>query len=208
MFCTEPEPVKSPTQFPSGDKLNIKVNESNKVPDNDLQVKDPYDELLSMILKGYIDTGDTDFCRLSPVDTPSFMLNGESRSSFNLKTENSYQPSVKPTETSPARDSSGSVHLEVHSCKPVTVEPLSITWGGQSKPMTEQPVKSQRPPLVKRSGYIELFIEEEEECRGDKEKDVRGFNERVSPQVEHGVSCIFSICKHYRVLEERIHLTS
>lgn len=203
LFCTEPEPIKTPTQVPPWHKLNVQVNKSSKIPDIELQVKDPYDELLSMILKGCTSTDDADFSRLSLVDSPSATITNASQSRFKLKTEESHQPAVKPTAVTPVSDSAGSVRLEVQLHKPATMEPLSITWGGQSKTLNAQPVQSQRPPLVERSGYTELFIEEDEETREDKEEDIRGFNERLSPQVEHGVSCIFSVCKHYRALQER-----
>ncbi len=169
----------------------MQVNKSSKIPDVELQVKDPYDELLSMILDGPdTRTDNADFSRLSPVDSPPATLTNESQSRFKLITDESLQPAVKPPEVTPTSDSAGSVRLEVQFHKPATMEPLSITWGGQSNTLNEQPIESQRPPSVKDRGYTELFIEEEDEAREDKQEDVKDFNERLSPQVEHGVSCI------------------
>ncbi|XP_074485675.1 uncharacterized protein LOC141764374 [Sebastes fasciatus] len=180
LSCTVPEPIKSPTEVSLRHKSNVEVNKSSKIPDVKLQVKDPYDELLSMILDGSTSTCDSDFSRLPPVDS------NESRSRFKLKAEESHQPAVKPPEVPPANDSAVSARLEVQFHKPVTMEPLSVSWGGQSKTLNEQPVEPQRPPSVKGRGYTELFIEEEDEAIEDTVEDVKGFNERLSPQA--GVS--------------------
>ncbi|XP_035515284.1 sorbin and SH3 domain-containing protein 1 isoform X8 [Morone saxatilis] len=208
LSCTVPEPVKSPT-VPLCN--NINVNKSKKIPDIELHVKDPYDELLSMILDGSTSADDADFSRLSPVDSPAATLTSKSQSRFKQKSEEScqpalkptavtpvsdlagklrlkaeefHQPAVKPTAVTPVSDPSGSVWLEVQFHKPVTMEPLSISWGEQSETLNEQPFDSQRPQSVKGWGYTELFIEEEEETREDKEEDNKGVNERLSLQVE------------------------
>lgn len=190
LYCTVPEPIKSPTQVPLQHKLNVQVEKSSKIPDVELRVKDPYDELLSMILDDGTSTGDDDFSRSSLVESPKAKLASESRSRFKIKSEESHQPAVKPPDVTPASDSAGSVRLEVQFRKPVTMEPLSITWEGRSETLDEQPVEFQRPPSAKGRGYTELFIEEEEDTREAKEEDIKGFNERLSPQVEHGVSRI------------------
>ncbi|XP_042340464.1 sorbin and SH3 domain-containing protein 1-like isoform X3 [Plectropomus leopardus] len=177
LSCTVPEPVKSSTHVPLQHK-NVEVNKSSKTPDVKLQVKDPYDELLFMILDGSTCTDDSGFSRLSPVDSTPATLTSVSQSRFK-KAEESHQPAVTP-----ARDSAGSVRLEMQLHKPVMMEPLSITWGEQTKTLCEQPVESQRPPSVKRRGYTELFIEEEDEAREDKEEDFEGLKERLSPQAD------------------------
>ncbi|XP_051239587.1 sorbin and SH3 domain-containing protein 2 isoform X5 [Dicentrarchus labrax] len=209
LSCTVPEPVTSPTQVPLCHKIN--VNKSNKIPDIELHVKDPYDELLSMILDSSTSADDADFSRLSPVDSPPATLTSKSQSRFKQKSEEScqpalkptvvtpvsdlagklrlkaeefHQPAVKPTAVTPVSDPSGSVRLEMQFHKPVTMEPLSISWGDQSETLNEQPVDSQRPQSVKGWGYTELFIEEEEETREDKEDDNKGVNERLSPQAD------------------------
>lgn len=170
----------------------MQVKKSSRIPDIELQVKDPYDELLSLILDDCTSTDDAHVSRVSLVDSPKATPTSKSQNRFKIKSEESHQPAVKPPDITPASDSAGSVWLEAQFRKPVTMQPLSITWGGQSKTeqQNEQPVECQRPPSAKGRGYTELFIEEEEETREDKEEDMKGFNERLSPQVEHGVSCI------------------
>ncbi|XP_078119561.1 sorbin and SH3 domain-containing protein 2 isoform X2 [Sander vitreus] len=188
LSCTVPEPIKSPTEVPPRHKSNVEVHKSSIIPDVELQVKDPYDELLSMVLDGSTSKDDAYFSRLSLVDSPPATLTDESQSRFTLKVEESHQPAVKPTAVTPASDSAGSARFEVQFHKPMTMEPLPITWGGHSKTLNVQPVEPQRPPSVTGRGYTELFIEEEDEAREDREEDIKGLNERLSPQVEHGVS--------------------
>ncbi|XP_028446819.1 mucin-2-like isoform X2 [Perca flavescens] len=184
LSCTVPEPIKSPTQVPPRHKSNVEVHKSSIIPDIELQVKDPYDELLSMVLDGSTSKDDAYFSRLSLVDSPPATLTDESQSRFTLKVEESHQPAVKPAAVTPASDSAGSVRLEVQFHKPMTMEPLPITWGGHSKTLNEQPVEPQRPPSVTGRGYTELFIEEEDEAREDREEDIKGLNERLSPQAD------------------------
>ncbi|XP_039671960.1 sorbin and SH3 domain-containing protein 1 isoform X7 [Perca fluviatilis] len=184
LSCTVPEPIKSPKQVPPRHKSNVEVHKSSIIPDVELQVKDPYDELLSMVLDGSTSKDDAYFSRLSLVDSPPATLTDESQSRFTLKVEESHQPAVKPAAVTPASDSAGSVRLEVQFHKPMTMEPLPITWGGRSKTLNEQPVEPQRPPSVTGRGYTELFIEEEDEAREDREEDIKGLNERLSPQAD------------------------
>lgn len=194
LFCTEPEPIKSAPQVPPLHKLNVQDNQTSRIPDIELQVKDPYDELLSIIMNGCTSTDDADFSRLPLADSPSAPITKASQSRFQLKTEDFHQPVGQTTAISPVSESAGIGRLQVQLHPPATTEPLCITWGGQSDTLNEQPGQSQSPPLVERSGYSELFIEEEEDSREDKVEDIGYCNERLSPQVEHGVSCIFSVC--------------
>ncbi|XP_031158161.1 sorbin and SH3 domain-containing protein 2 isoform X7 [Sander lucioperca] len=184
LSCTVPEPIKSPTQVPPRHKSNVEVHKSSIIPEVELQVKDPYDELLSMVLDGSTSKDDAYFSRLSLVDSPPATLTDESQNRFTLKVEGSHQPAVKPAAVTPASDSAGSVRLEGQFHKPMTMEPLPITWGGHSKTLNEQPVEPQRPPSVTGRGYTELFIEEEDEAREDREEDIKGLNERLSPQAD------------------------
>ncbi len=184
LSCTVPEPIKSPTQVPLRHKLKVQVSKNSKIQDDELHVKDPYDELLSMILDGCTSTDEADFSRLSLVDSPPAMLTNEFQSSCKLKAKESHQQVVKPTAATPVSDPADSIGLEVQFQKPVTIEPLSSTWEGQSKTLTEQPVESQQPPSAKGRGYTELFIEEEEETKEAIEEDLKGFNERLTLQVE------------------------
>lgn len=171
--------IKSPSQLPQQHTSTVQVNKSSKTPDIELRVKDPYDELLSMILDGSGSTDDGDV--LPSVESPPAQLTAESQSRrLQLKARESHEPAVAPES-----DSMGGVRLEMQFRKPVTMEPLSaVLLGEQSKTQKEQ-------PSVKLKGYTELFIEEEDEAREDTEEDVRVLNERLSPpQVEHGVSCL------------------
>lgn len=186
LFCTAPEPIESPTHVPQQHKSIVQVPRSSKTPEIELHVKDPYDELLSMILDG---SSSTDDDVSSPVHSPPAMLMDTFQDRFKLKAEESHQPTVKPLAIQPASESAGSVRLEVQFHKPVAMEPLSITWEGQSKTLNEQLVESEKPLLVEGKEYTELFIVEEDEAREDKEEDV--FNDRLGPQVEHGVSLIY-----------------
>lgn len=165
----------------------MQVTKSSKTPDIELHVKDPYDELLSMILDGSSSTDDDDV--LPTVYSPPAVPMDKFQSRFKLKAEESHQPAVKLPAIQPASESAGGVQLEVQFHKPVSMEPLSIMWGGPSKTLNEELVEYQRPPSVKGKEFTELFIEEEDEAREDKEEDV--FNERLGPQVEHGVSLIY-----------------
>ncbi|XP_045904110.1 sorbin and SH3 domain-containing protein 1 isoform X3 [Micropterus dolomieu] len=183
LSCTVKEPIKSLAQFPLQHKSNVQVHKSSKIPDVKLQVKDPYDELLSMILDS--GTSSADFSRLSAVDSPPAMLVNEPRGRFELKAEESHQPAEKPPVVTLASDSTGGARLEVQFHNPVMIEPLSITWGGLSEALNEQTVESQRLPSMKGRECTELFIEEEDEAREDKEEDIKGFNERLSPQLPH-----------------------
>lgn len=141
-----------------------------------------------MILDGSSSTDDVDFSRFSPIDSPPATPTDESQSRFELKADESYHPAGKPPAVTAASKPAGGVRLEVQVHKPVTMAPLSISWGGLPKTSTDdEPVKSQSPPSVKGKGFTELFIEEEEDVLEEKEEDVRDLNERLSPQVEHGV---------------------
>ncbi|KAM7394480.1 hypothetical protein PAMP_021283 [Pampus punctatissimus] len=177
LSCTVPE---SQTHVPQQHKSTVQATKSSKTPDIELHVKDPYDELLSMILDGSSST-DNDAV-LSEAYSPPAMLTDKYKGRFKLKAEESHQPAMKPPAIQPASELAGSIQLEVQFHKPVAMEPLSIMWGGQSKPLSEQPVEVQRPLSVKGKEYTELFIEEDDEAREDKEEDV--FNERLGPQAE------------------------
>lgn len=180
---TQSEPLKSSTQVPLWHKSTFSVDKTSKTPDVVQNVKDPYDQLLLMFLDAPISAEDGEPLRLSPAERTLTTPNNEPQSKFKLKAESS-QPAAKPPAVAPLSKSTSHIRLEVH--KPVTMEPLSICWDGQSKTLSKQPVETQRPPSVKGKGY-ELFIEEEDDEREDKEEDVRLFNGRLTPQVAHAV---------------------
>lgn len=185
------EPIKSATPPAQEHKSTVRVNKSRETPDTKLQVKDPYDELLCMFLDGSSSTDDGDVLRSSPVDSSAAKLTKTSQSRFfPLKAEESHQSDVKPPAVTPASNSTGSFQLAVQLHKPVTMEPLCVSWGEQSKNVNGQRFDSHRPPSVQAKEYTELFIEEDDEARSEKEQDVRVLNQMHSPQVQHGVHYI------------------
>lgn len=141
-----------------------------------------------MILDGSTSTETVDFSRWSPVDSPPATLTHETQRSFKLKAEESHQTEGKTQAVAPASQSAGSVRLEAQFHKPMTMEPLPIAWGEQPEILNDdEPEEFERPPSVRGKGFTELFIEEEDDAL---EEDVRVLSDRLSPQVEHGVSCI------------------
>lgn len=151
--------------------------ESDEIPEIELHVKDPYDELLPLILKDTSDLStDSHLLEISSSST----ITKSTQSSSKPKTED--QPAVKSTAVTKASDSAGSIRLQVQHHSPQTIEPLSFTWGDQSETPNGQTVQPQRLPLLDLSGYTELFIVEEEEYREDPKEQSRGFSERL--QVE------------------------
>ncbi|KAG7237065.1 hypothetical protein INR49_032810 [Caranx melampygus] len=186
--CTAPEPIKSPTQPPQSHKSTAPVNKSRKPPDIELQVKDPYDDLLTMILDGSTSKENVDFSRWSPIGSPPLTLTHETQSSLKLKAEESHQTEGKTQALTPASQSAGSVRLEVQFHKPMTMEPLSITWGEQPETLNDdKPMEFERPLSVKGKGFTELFIEEEDDAL---EEDIRVLSDRLSPQADVSPSAL------------------
>lgn len=181
MFCSSPEPIKSPTLIPRLYQSNEPNEKRTRAADIELQVQDPYDELLSLVLEETIGTGAADSLRFSPFESQRVQSKAESG-----------QVTGKPPPVAPAvskaTGGAGSVQLEVQFHKPVMMEPLAPTWGDQAK--SDAPVKSQEPPSVKGTVFTELFIEEEDEALDEEEEEekIRSLSERLSVQVEHGVS--------------------
>lgn len=159
----------------------------------ELHVKDPYDELLPLILKDTSDrSADSHLSEISSSNT----ITKPTQSSSKPKTED--QPAVKPAAVTKASDSAGSIRLQVQHHSPQTIKPLSFTWGDQSETQNGQ-VQSQRLPLVDLSGYTELFIVEEEEYREDPKEQSRGFSEIL--QVEQVESAGRAWCERVQVLQ-------
>ncbi|XP_061575103.1 sorbin and SH3 domain-containing protein 2 isoform X2 [Cololabis saira] len=183
LSCTGPVLRKSPAQLPKHHKITSYASESSKSPEIELHVKDPYDELLSMILDGSSCTDEGDVFRRPSVDFPHTEPVSESQSRwFEKKDEQSHQEAVKLPAAPSESQAPGRTRLEVH--KPVTMMPLGHLWEEQLISLTEQPVDTQRPVSVTGKGFTELFIEEEDEAVMYREEDTRVFNERLSPQVE------------------------
>lgn len=167
----------------------MEVNKSSIMADVELQnYVNPYDDLLSMIMDDSTTAEVPDFSRLSPIDFPLTSLTNETQGRFQSKAEESDQPEVEPRALSPSSDLIGSDRLDEQLHKPLTMESLPMAWGEQSETLIEQRCESESPPSMTAMGF-ELFIEEEDEDIEDKEEDIKGFNERLGPQVEHGVSC-------------------
>ncbi|CAL9699936.1 unnamed protein product [Knipowitschia caucasica] len=135
--------------------LDIKM----EVCEMKLQVKDPYDDLLSMILRGSNCSED-----VGDLTSP----NPQAQSGFT---------SPRSKEVRPGSGLSGRICLELHS--PVTVEPLSPLWDRHAD---VSPVQSHSPSSPGERVLTELFIEEEEE--EEEEEELRGFNQRLSPQAD------------------------
>uniref|UniRef100_A0A3Q3RZT9 Osteoclast-stimulating factor 1 n=1 Tax=Mastacembelus armatus TaxID=205130 RepID=A0A3Q3RZT9_9TELE len=191
--CTVPQSIKSPIQVAQWHKSPVPFNKSSKAPEIELQVKDPYDELLSMIMDGSALTGDAEFSRLSMVDSQPVTLTSESQSKFKVKAE-PHQPAGKPPAVTPVSESTGSVQVEVQVHKPVMMEPLSVMWEGQSKTLSDdQRIESQRPASVNGKRYTELFIEEEDEALEDKEMDDTVLSGRLNPQADVSPSTLMQL---------------
>ncbi|XP_055362845.1 proline-rich protein 36 isoform X17 [Betta splendens] len=170
-------------------KSTVPMDKTIKTPDVKMRVKDPYDELLSMILDGSTSKDVVEPAKLSVGDSEPVTQTNESKRKWSEpKAAKSHQPASKPPAVSSGRDSAGSARLDVQFHKPVTMEPLTVIWEGQLR-SDDEPVASQRWSSVKGKGYTELFIEEEGETLEDKEEDASVMNERLNPQLSHpGVS--------------------
>uniref|UniRef100_A0A3Q2ZXA6 Sorbin and SH3 domain containing 2a n=1 Tax=Kryptolebias marmoratus TaxID=37003 RepID=A0A3Q2ZXA6_KRYMA len=188
--CAESAPEQPSTQLPEQHKSNASENKSSKMPDIELYVKDPYDELLSEVLDGSSRAADGDVSKVLAVDsTPAKVTESQSRR-FQKKDQESHQLAVKPAAVVEVRDSPGSVHLKVQFHKPLTMTPQPALWAEQSVSLSEQAADDQRPPSAEGMGYTELFIEEEDEELKDKEENIRVLNERLSPQAEVSFSSL------------------
>lgn len=91
MFCTEPEPVKSPTA----------LHPQHSLEKAHLPATDPYDELLSMVLQGCTGQDET-------------VVAGTHPSLSNPKTETPTPPTARPSGTSLARASADNGHSREH----------------------------------------------------------------------------------------------
>ncbi|KAM4750944.1 uncharacterized protein sorbs2a isoform 3-T6 [Anableps anableps] len=166
LTCTKSVPGKLPSQLPE-QQPSASGHDSSNMPDIELHVRDPYDELLSVTLD---DSGaDESICA---------KLNGESQSRW---VQNEVQ---QPGHPAAAGDSPGTVHLKLHFHKPLTMKPLSVLMEEQPVSVNEQLVDAQRSPSEQGQIYTELFIEEEDEDMEDKEENLRALNEQLSPQAE------------------------
>ncbi|XP_067353569.1 sorbin and SH3 domain-containing protein 2-like isoform X5 [Channa argus] len=182
LSCTEPNMPSMPIS--QSQKNSVPVNKSSITPHVTPQVKDFYHKMLPSIPDGFTSKDDAESAGSPLVDSPPATLSNESNSIFKLKADKSHQSAVKPRVITPASESAGGVQLQVQFHKPVTMAPLSVICGGQSKTLNDEAVQSQRPQSVKEKGYTELFIEEEDETLQDKEETFRVIDKRLSPQAD------------------------
>lgn len=175
-----------PTQLPEH-KAPAHAGERSKTPDIELRVKDPYDELLSIIPA---DSNPTDEAFRTSVNSPLTKLSWESPSKQGQQKEASHQAALK-TQTVNATDKlTPNAPLEAPVYTPVTVKPSPYLLREQQKTQNKDTGECQRPPPGAAEDCTELFIEEEDEAKMDKEEDTPVLNERLCFQVEHGVSCV------------------
>lgn len=179
--CSDSAAGQSSTQRPEQRNSDTCENKSIKMPDIELYVKDPYDDLF-MVLGGSSRADDGDISKVLSLDSPPDKLAESQSKWYQNKDQQSHQPAVKPAAEAEVSDSPGNVRLKVQFHKPLTVKPQPDLWGEQS---LSKDADAQRLPSAEGMGYTELFIEEEDEELKDKEEDTRGLNYRLSPpQVE------------------------
>lgn len=171
----------SSTHCPEQHNSDTCENKSSTLPDIELYVKDPYDDLF--VVLGGPSRADDDISKVLLLDSPPDKLAESQSKWYQNKDQQHHQPAVKPT-VDEVNESPGSIRLKVQFHKPLTVKPQPVLWGEQG---LSKDADAQSLPSVEGMGYTELFIEEEDEELKDKEKDTRVLNERLSPQVEHGV---------------------
>ncbi|XP_041641512.1 sorbin and SH3 domain-containing protein 1 isoform X3 [Cheilinus undulatus] len=141
-LCSAAEPIKSPAQAPQRHKLKVQENQSSRIPDVSLQVKDPYDELLLMILDEFASTGITETSTSSAVVPPPSSSSSKtslSQSKFKLKAEEPYQLDITETSASsavvPPPSSSSKTSLSQSKFKLKAEEPHQLTV----KPSADSP---------------------------------------------------------------------
>ncbi|XP_078799881.1 sorbin and SH3 domain-containing protein 1-like isoform X33 [Oryzias latipes] len=172
--------VTPPTQLPEH-KAPAHAGERSKTPDIELRVKDPYDELLSIIPA---DSNPTDEAFRTSVNSPLTKLSWESPSKQGQQKEASHQAALK-TQTVNATDKlTPNAPLEAPVYTPVTVKPSPYLLREQQKTQNKDTGECPRPPPGAAEDCTELFIEEEEEAKMDKEEDTPVLNERLCFQAE------------------------
>ena len=174
-FCTEPEPVASPTEVPEWYRsITQPVEIKKQPPSHKQQVVDPYDQLLSMILDSPLSNeygGVIQLPQEKPIPT---MLSNESQSHVQLEAE-IHSPITL------ADESQSNVMLEAEFHRPLTMEPL--LWDTQSKTLSREQTESYRLQTVKAVGFSELFIEEEEDANEEKGRMEEGENKQMAAEI-------------------------
>uniref|UniRef100_A0A3B5Q7N9 Sorbin and SH3 domain containing 2 n=1 Tax=Xiphophorus maculatus TaxID=8083 RepID=A0A3B5Q7N9_XIPMA len=176
LTCTKSVTGKFSSHLPE-QQLSALAHESGKLPDIELRVRDPYDELLSAAPDEF-SSDDTDISKEPSVEFICAKVNGESQSRW-------FQNNVQQlSPLAAASDSPGTVHLKLQFHEPLSVKPLSVFIEEQPVSVNEELVEPHRPPSEQEHIYTELFIEEEDEDMTDKEENIRELNGRISPQAE------------------------
>ncbi|XP_054912559.1 sorbin and SH3 domain-containing protein 2 isoform X5 [Poeciliopsis prolifica] len=186
LTCTKSVTEKFPSHLPE-QQLSAPAHESVRLPDIELHVRDPYDELLSAAPDDF-SADDADISKEPSVEFRCAKLNDESQSRW---FQNNVQQLSPPAATS---DSPGAVHLKLQFPEPLSVKPLSVFIEEQPVSENEELVDPHRPPSEQGHIHTELFIEEDEDT-ADKEENIRELNERISPQAE-ALSCSSSQLPH------------
>ncbi|XP_017160614.1 sorbin and SH3 domain-containing protein 2 isoform X8 [Poecilia reticulata] len=188
LTCTKSVTGTFPSHLPE-QQPSAPAHESSKLPDIELHVRDPYDELLSAAPDEF-SADDTDISKEPSVEFICAKLNGESKSRW-------FQNNIQqPSPPAAAGDSPGTVHLKPQFHEPLSMKPLSVFIEEQPASVNEELVDPHRPPSEQGHTYTELFIEEEDEDMTDKEENIRELNERISPQAETSSSSSSSQLPH------------
>ncbi|XP_014897486.1 sorbin and SH3 domain-containing protein 1 isoform X13 [Poecilia latipinna] len=188
LTCTKSVTGTFPSHLPE-QQPSAPAHESGKLPDIELHVRDPYDELLSAA-PDELSADDTDISKKPSVEFICAKLNGESQSRW-------FQNNVQqPSPPAAAGDSPGTVHLKPQFDEPLNMKPLSVFIEEQPVSVNEELFVPHRPPSEQGHTCTELFIEEEDEDMTDKEENIRELNERISPQAETSSSSSSSQLPH------------
>ncbi|XP_016525768.1 sorbin and SH3 domain-containing protein 2 isoform X7 [Poecilia formosa] len=188
LTCTKSVTGTFPSHLPE-QQPSAPAHESGKLPDIELHVRDPYDELLSAVPDEF-SADDTDISKKPSVEFICAKLNGESQSRW-------FQNNVQqPSPPAAAGDSPGTVHLKPQFDEPLSMKPLSVFIEEQPVSVNEELFVPHRPPSEQGHTCTELFIEEEDEDMTDKEENIRELNERISPQAETSSSSSSSQLPH------------
>ncbi|XP_014865898.1 PREDICTED: sorbin and SH3 domain-containing protein 2 isoform X13 [Poecilia mexicana] len=188
LTCTKSVTGTFPSHLPE-QQPSAPAHESCKLPDIELHVRDPYDELLSAVPDEF-SADDTDISKKPSVEFICAKLNGESQSRW-------FQNNVQqPSPPAAAGDSPGTVHLKPQFDEPLSMKPLSVFIEEQPVSVNEELFVPHRPPSEQGHTCTELFIEEEDEDMTDKEENIRELNERISPQAETSSSSSSSQLPH------------
>ncbi|XP_036067939.1 sorbin and SH3 domain-containing protein 1 isoform X11 [Oryzias melastigma] len=162
-------------------KASAHESERSKSPDIELRVKDPYDELLSIISDESNPT--VEAFRTPSGDSLPPKLSWDSPSKWGQPKELSCRVDATDKLTANAL-------LEATVYTPVTVKPSPYLLREQPTTQKEDAGECLRLPPGAAEDCNELFIEEEDEAQTDKEEDTPVVNERLCLQAEVSASTL------------------